>query len=140
MTAPTVTTDFDQALQAHLDCIAARDLEAFESHLSLDETLYTVVQNGHAFSTRSELIALHEQWFRDPDWVWKGELVHKVVGSDMAMALIRYQYQAKPGDAPFSTWLVYVFQLQQGRWRIVHDQNTAMDFPAFARAAGIALA
>lgn len=39
--------------------------------------------------------------------------------------------------ASFSTWLVYVFQLQDGKWRIVHDQNTALDYAAFARSAGI---
>ncbi|MBL0038344.1 MAG: nuclear transport factor 2 family protein, partial [Nitrosomonadales bacterium] len=52
-------------------------------------------------------------------------------------ALIKYQYQAKADDAPFTTWLTYVFQLQEGQWRIVHDQNTALDYAAFARVAGI---
>jgi hypothetical protein len=129
--------DFDQALKSHLASIASRDINAFKEGLSLDDTLYTVVQNGHAFTKRSELIAMHEQWFKDSNWIWKGEVVHKVVGEDMAMALIRYEYQAKPEDEPFSTWLVYVFQLQDGKWRIVHDQNTAQDYVAFARSAGI---
>lgn len=129
--------DFDDALQNHLASIVARDIEAFKDNLTLEETLYTVVQNGHAFTTKSELIAIHEQWFRDPEWVWKGEVVHKVVGADMAMALVRYQYQARPAEAPFSTWLIYVFQLQDGKWRIVHDQSTALDYAAFARSAGI---
>lgn len=129
--------DFDQALQSHLASIASRDINAFKEGLSLDDTLYTVVQNGHAFTKRSELIAMHEQWFKDPNWIWKGEVVRKVVGEDMAMALIKYEYQAKPEDEPFSTWLVYVFQLQDGKWRIVHDQNTTQDYVAFARSAGI---
>ncbi|MBX7259948.1 MAG: hypothetical protein K1Y02_26575 [Candidatus Hydrogenedentes bacterium] len=46
-------------------------------------------------------------------------------------------YRAKPEDTPVVTWLTYVFQLQDGQWRIVHDQNTALDFVAFARMAGI---
>ena len=53
------------------------------------------------------------------------------------MALVKYQYRPKADAAPFSTWLTYVFQLQEGQWRIVHDQNTALDYAAFARAAGI---
>ncbi len=44
------------------------------------------------------------------------------------MALVRYTYQPNQETAPFETWLVYVFQLQEGSWRIVHDQNTALDF------------
>jgi ketosteroid isomerase-like protein len=129
--------DFDQAIQNHFAAISNRDLEAFKSHLTQGQTLYTIVQNGHAFTTPAETIAIHEQWFKDPDWVWEGTVANKVVGEDMAMALVKYQYRTKPEDAPISTWLTYVFQLQQGQWRIVHDQNTALDFPAFARMAGI---
>jgi len=129
--------DFDAALQRHFDAIANRDIEAFKSHLTNGETLYTVVQNGHAFTTPSETIEIHRQWFQDASWTWEGKVIHKVVGEDMAMALIKYQYRPKPDMAPFSTWLTYVFQLQGGEWRIVHDHNTALDYAAFARAAGI---
>ena len=133
----TMTPDFDKALQDHLDAIANRDLEAFKAHLTRGDTLYTIVQNGHAFTTPSELIDIHEQWFKDPQWTWQGSVVHQVVGADMAMALVRYQYRATAEAEPFSTWLLYVFQLQDGEWRIVHDQNTALDYAAFARSAGI---
>ena len=132
-----VKPDFDIALQKHFAAISNRDIEAFKSHLTKGETLYTIVQNGHAFTTPSETIAIHEQWFKDKNWVWEGSVVHKVVGEDVAMALVKYQYRAKQEDAPIVTWLTYVFQLQDGQWRIVHDQNTALDFAAFARMAGI---
>ncbi|MFO0939813.1 MAG: nuclear transport factor 2 family protein [Pirellulales bacterium] len=129
--------DFDAALSSHFDAIANRDIEAFKSHLTQGDTLYTIVQNGHAFTTPAETIEIHEQWFRDKNWTWKGTVVHKVIGEDMAMALVRYTYQPNKATNPFSTWLVYVFALEGGSWRIVHDQNTAMDFHAFARAAGL---
>lgn len=125
--------DFDAALLRHFSAISKRDIEAFKSHLTQDKTLYTIVQNGHAFTTPSESIQIHEEWFKDPDWIWEGEIVHKVVGEDMAMALVKYQYRAKANDTPVTTWLTYVFQLQEGHWRIVHDQNTAQDYAAFSR-------
>lgn len=131
--------DFDEALRRHLDAIANRDIEAFESHLTRRDVLYTIVQNGHAFTTPEKTVAIHEEWFRDPDWTWEGSVVHSVVGEDVAMALVKYDYRATPEAEPFSTWLVYVFQVEDGEWRIVHDQNTALDFPAFARASGIDL-
>lgn len=105
--------DFDSALNAHFGAIANRDIEAFKSHLSLGDTLYTVVQNGHAFETPAQTIAIHEQWFKNPNWTWKGSVIHKVVGEDMAMALVRYTYQPNRETAPFETWLTYVFQLQE---------------------------
>ena len=129
--------DFDAALQQHFAAISNRDIEAFKSHLTRDETLYTIVQNGHAFTTPAETIEIHAQWFKDPNWIWEGSIVHKVVGEDVAMALVKYQYRTTADAAPNSSWLTYVFQLQDGQWRIVHDQNTALDYVAFARAAGI---
>lgn len=129
--------DFSSALREHFAAIANRDIEAFKSHLTRGETLYTIVQNGHAFTTPSECIEIHEQWFKDPNWIWEASVVHEVVGEDMAMALIKYEYRTAADSAPVATWLTYVFQLQEGQWRIVHDQNTSLDYPAFARAAGI---
>lgn len=129
--------DFDLALQKHFDAIANRDIEAFKSHLTRNETLYTIVQNGHAFTTPAETIEIHKQWFQDPNWAWKGTVVHKVVGEDIAMVLVKYDYRPKVDADSFTTWLTYVFQLQEGQWRIVHDHNTALDYAAFARAAGI---
>lgn len=129
--------DFDAAVIKHFESISKRDIEAFKSHLANSDTLYTIVQNGHAFTTRAETIEIHSEWFKDPNWVWEGSVIHKVVGEDMAMALVKYQYRARPEDTPVVNWLTYVFQLQDGQWRIVHDQSTALDFAAFARMAGI---
>jgi hypothetical protein len=126
--------DFDAALQAHFDAIARRDLAAFEDHLTRSSTLYTIVQTGHAFTTPAETVAIHAQWFQSRDWTWEGEVVHKVVGRDVGMALVKYAYRANPAAALTTSWLVYVLRLEQGAWRIVHDQNTATDYPAFARA------
>ena len=131
--------DFDLALQAHFAAISSRDIEAFRRHIAECKTLYTIVQNGHAFTTPEEIIAVHEEWFKDPNWIWEGSVVHKVVGEDMAMALVKYDYRPKPEDTPLSNWLVYVFALQDGEWKIIHDQNTALDYPAFAKAHGISL-
>jgi hypothetical protein len=131
--------DFDAALNQHFAAITNRDIDAFKAHLTRGDTLYTIVQNGYAFTTPSETIAIHEQWFKDPKWTWEGKVIHKVVGENVAMALVRYQYRPKPEDTPLDTWLTYVFELQDGQWRIVHDQNTALDFPAFARANGMQL-
>jgi ketosteroid isomerase-like protein len=129
--------DFNAALQKHFDAIENRDIDAFKSHLTSDKTLYTIVQNGHAFTTPEEITAIHADWFKQKGWEWKGTVVHTVVGEDMAMAVVKYSYRAKSADKPFESWLTYVFRLEKGEWKIVHDQNTALDFHAFAKSAGI---
>lgn len=116
--------DFDAALDRHLAAIADRDLDAFKASVTEGPTLYTIVQNGHAFTSPAETIALHEDWFKRDDWSWKGEVVHKIVGEDVSVAVIKYDYQDSPDAKPFSTWLTFVFEIEDGEWRLVHDQNT----------------
>lgn len=129
--------DFEKAIQNHLDAITHRDIQAFKAHMTRGKTMYTIVQNGHVFTTPEEIIAVHEEWFKDPNWIWEGSLIHSVVGEDMGMALVKYNYRKNAQDTAVSTWLVYVLKIEDGQWRIVHDQNTSLDFPAFARALGL---
>lgn len=129
--------DFDKTLQNFLEAISTRNFDLYKAHITKDSVLYTIVQNGHAFTKRDELIAMHEEWFKDSNWIWKGSVVHQVVGEDLAMALIKYEYCAKAEDKPFSTWLTYVFRLEEDEWRVIHDHNTALDFHAFAKSAGL---
>lgn len=129
--------DFDLAIQKHFEAIKNRDIEAFQAHLTKGKTLYTIVQNGHAFTTKDELVAIHKDWFKENNWKWDGVVVHKVVGEDMAMAVVKYNYHASAEAEPFETWLTYVFALEDGEWKIIHDQNTALDFPAFSKAIDI---
>lgn len=120
MTAAT----FDMALERHLKAIADRDLAAFKASVTSGATLFTIVQNGHAFTRPEETIRLHEEWFARDNWSWKGEVEHKILGEDMGVALIRYRYQDSPDAEPFSTWLTFVFKKENDDWRLVHDQNT----------------
>lgn len=115
----------EQALQEHFTAIARRDLVAFEAHLTTSEVLYTIVQNGHAFTTREELIELHRQWFLDPLWTWNGKVVHVVEGQDVALAVVQYEYRPRPEDKTMVNWLTYGFRWEDGAWRIVHDHSTA---------------
>lgn len=57
--------DLDTVLQSHFAAITNRDIEAFKSHLTKSDTLYTIVQNGHAFTTPSETIEIHKQYGRN---------------------------------------------------------------------------
>lgn len=116
--------DFQAALERHLGAIERRDIDAFKASVTAGDTLLTIVQNGHAFTTPAETIAIHEEWFKRDGWSWKGDVVRTIVGKDVAAAVIRYVYQDAPDAAPISTWLTFVFQLEDGEWRLVHDQNT----------------
>ncbi len=121
---------FDAALARHLKAIADRDLAAFRASVTAGPALYTIVQNGHAFTTPAETIGLHAEWFARDDWSWRGEVVQKIIGSDVGVALIRYRYQDSKNAAPISTWLTLVFRIENGAWRLVLDQNTMIALEA----------
>lgn len=118
--------DLDQALARHIASIQERDLDAFRSTLTSDETLYMILPNGDALTTPAEALDLHEGWFADTNWRWDGKVVHTITGTDMAMVLMQYEYRASPDADPSSTWLGLVFRLEGNEWRLVHDQNTGI--------------
>lgn len=130
-------SSFSDTLQQHFLAIRNRDIQKFQSHLTKSDRLYTIVQNGFAFTTPSETLEIHRQWFQDPNWIWEGELIHSVVGKDVGMALVKYRYRTRPEETPVVSWLTYVLRLEDGEWKIAHDHSTAFDFGAFARMAGI---
>lgn len=116
--------DFDAALERHLEAITDRDLEAFKATITTGDILYMIFPNGDALTTPAKAVALHEEWFKDPNWVWEGEIIHKVEGADMAAVLMQYDYRDAPDQPPRRSWLSLVFKLEDGEWRLVHDQNT----------------
>ena len=45
-------------------------------------------------------------------------------GADMAAAFMKYDYRDTPDGEPRSAWLTLIFKLEEGEWRLIHDQNT----------------
>lgn len=128
---------FKEALERLLQSISNRDFDTYKSFITEEKEMYTIVQNGHAFTSSEELLSIHEKWFEDPSWIWEGEIIRTVVGEDMALAIVKYNYRTKKEAEPVSSWLTYVFKLENNKWRVIHDQSTTLDFVAFAKMAGI---
>ncbi len=116
--------DFRPALDAHLAAIAARDINAYQSTITDGEGLYLIFPDGGALPTREKVVGFHTDWFADPNWVLEPEIANIIEGVDMATALLKYDYRDTPEGVPRSAWLLLVFKLEGGEWRLVHDQNT----------------
>ena len=119
--------DFRPALEAHLAALSARDLEAFKATLTTGDDMRVVFPNGSVVDTTDGVVSFHEEWFKDPDWRWDGEIVDIIEGEDLAVAFMKYDYRDTPEDEPRSSWLALVFALEDGAWRLVHDQNTRIE-------------
>ncbi len=116
--------DFRDALDAHLAAVAAKDVDAFAQTLTASEDLLLIFPDGQLIGSTEGVAAFHTEWFADANWRMTPEIVKLMEGADMSSALIRYDYRDTPEGEPRSSWLLLIFQLEAGGWRLIHDQNT----------------
>lgn len=124
--APRAPGDLESAVQAHLAAVQAKDLDALRPTLTSTDELQIVFPNGHVLPSTEAALAFHASWFEDPAWTWTGTVERVVEGRDLGYALVRYAYQDTPEDPASTSWLVLVFRRERGTWRLLHDQNTAI--------------
>lgn len=129
--APT-TPPFRVALETHLAAIIARDIDALLPTLTTGESLTMIGPNGRRWETRQQYVDFHRAWFaavKDDDSRYQSEIVQLVESPALSHALIRYSYTSKDRDGKAATsvaWLTLTFALENGGWRLVFDQNTAI--------------
>jgi ketosteroid isomerase-like protein len=122
---------FRAAVEAHLAAIAARDMDRLLPTLTGGNDLTMIAPNGYKFDTRQQYVDFHRQWFATKD---DGRLVAEVVrlieSPALGHALIKYRYSSRDNAGKpqvIDSWLTLTFALEGGRWRLVFDQNTAID-------------
>ncbi|MCX7570210.1 nuclear transport factor 2 family protein [Tumebacillus sp. DT12] len=118
--------DFNNALHHHLNKITEKNLTAFLSTVH-PSTISLILPNGKFINERQDFETFHKNWFSDPDWSMSYEVLKTVVSADMGMALLKILYKdIDPQGEPYEKryYLSLVFQLQNGNWLLVHDQNT----------------
>ncbi|MFF9348054.1 YybH family protein [Streptomyces sp. NPDC014734] len=117
--------EFTTALEHHLAAIDARDLDAYMETVHDEATC--ILPDGRTVTGAEDVRAFHRDWFRDPDWTMGTELTGSVVQDDTAVAVLRVDYRDLDAEGePYrlSYLLGLVFARTDGRWLLVHDQNT----------------
>lgn len=125
--AGSAPADFRTALDTHITAIENRDLATFRTTLTREDDLTVIFPGGSRLETTEAVLDFHETWFADPEWVWDAEVETVLEGRDQSMALLRYSYRDRADGEPREAWLSLVFRLEEGEWRLVHDQNTRID-------------
>lgn len=126
-TAPSARPSFAEAWRVHTEAVRDRDLAALEATLTRGEELILIFPNGAMTRTKEEYLAFHREWFQATTWTMSFEPVWSSEAGDTAQVLFRTRYQDVGGDgAPIDNrnFLLMTFQLQDGAWRLVTDQNT----------------
>ncbi|MBN6050673.1 SgcJ/EcaC family oxidoreductase, partial [Nonomuraea sp. RK-328] len=117
--------EFSQALDAHLAAIEARDLEGYLATVHQDISL--ILPNGTLLRGKEAVAEFHTAWFANTDWSTRTETVRAETAGDAAFALLSVVYddldpEGKPYRKPY--YLTLYFTRTDGRWLLVHDQNT----------------
>lgn len=117
-------------LDAHLAAINAHDLDGLLSTVTRGEMLTLVLPNGKILRTREDYRKLHVEWFRETDWRMQFDIDSLHEFGDVGIALVKYRSQSKGADGNYETkreaWLSLTFAKENGRWRLVYDQNTVI--------------
>lgn len=126
------------AVEAHLRAIATRNLDDLLPTITSGTDLQMIAPDGYRFTTRQQYVDFHRGWFSTEDGGrLDAEVVHVTAGADLGHALVRYRYGSKVPNGTaheITSWLALTFALEDGRWRLVCDQNTLITNPAATRA------
>jgi ketosteroid isomerase-like protein len=117
---------FEAAVERNLAAVTARDYEALEESITEGERLLLIFPNGHLTHSRADYLSFHREWFADPGWTMAFERIAVDVDGNYGHALYRSTYDGDGSgpEEPRSSYLTLGFRLENGQWRLVHDQNT----------------
>ncbi len=116
---------FRAALDRHLDAIRRRDLAALAETVDPDEVVL-VGSDGEVSTEPARFLELHRAWFETGGWSIDTEPIHTLEASELASSVLRLRYREERPDGVVEeeSILTLVFRRRDGRWLLVHDQNT----------------
>lgn len=123
---------FRETLEAHLQAIRRRDLEALVATLPAEE-LTLITSDGRLVRSVREFVDMHRGWFESPTWTLETRIDTLFETSGLGLAVIRLDYRDRPAGGPpihEASYLTLAFARHGGRWVMVHDQNTPIRKPA----------
>ncbi len=119
-------SNFKEAVEKHLNAVENRDLTNFVDTITTTDRLLVIMPDGSQLTSTKAVIDFHIEWFKDKDWIWNPAIDRIIEGENQSTALVKYSYQNNADDTKRYYWLVLVFQIENGTWRLIHDQNTAI--------------
>jgi ketosteroid isomerase-like protein len=116
-----------EAVAFHLQTITNRNLEAFQKTVVQDGRLRVILPNGQLLKNFSEIITFHQNWFADPDWSMNVNIQQSIQTAAMGYVFCDVVYhdldqEGQPYQLTY--WLTLTFIHEEGRWLLIHDQNT----------------
>jgi ketosteroid isomerase-like protein len=117
---------FRETLDHHLRAIQERDLSTLIDTLPADE-LILIMADGRLIRRTAEFVELHRAWFAETTWSLHTNIISLDESPTVGVAVLRLDYCDEPPGQKHvyeSSYLTLIFALREGRWVMIHDQNT----------------
>lgn len=129
---PAPEAPFQIVLDRHLDAIHRHDLEALIPTLTTSDSLTLIFPDGTLIETREAFLDIHREWFADTTWTMIFEPVAVQDGEDIALAVVMWTLRDDSPRSGRQALLSLGFRVEDGAWRLFHDQNTSLPLPSDA--------
>ena len=123
-TEPTPARSFEETVAVHLDAISGRDLGTLLE--TVGDSVVVIFPDGSIVEAKQAYEDFHTEWFADSTWTMSFERISDVATDDMGVALVRWTLEDDTPRSGRQALLSLTFRVEDGAWRLVHDQNTAL--------------
>lgn len=121
-----VACDFDCTLDRHVRAIQKHDFAAFAPTITERQEVDLIFPDGTLVQGRDTYMKTLKGFLDGGGFDFQYRIVRKQAGSDMGYALLDVTQMNEGQPDPSRYYLLLVFALQDGSWRLVHDQNTRL--------------
>lgn len=121
----------EDVFASHVVAIQSRDLVRLETTITRTDNLVLILPDGRMTQTREEYLAFHRSFFASLSWSIEFARQSTIVAAGAAVITTLSDYRDVEQGAPVRgrSWLTFMFVLEEGVWRLVHDQNTRALLP-----------
>ncbi len=127
-TAPDPACNYDCTVERHVSAIKAHDWDSFASTITNQPNLQLILPDGTLIDGREAYLEILEPWLTGGGFTVSEEVIDQRIGADLGYTLLRMtqRNEGEEEEEPSRYFLLLVFALEDGSWRLVHDQNTAI--------------
>lgn len=119
------------AFAEHVKAVQARDLKALEATITSGADLTLILPNGTRTTSRTAYLDFHREFFGSKSWTIAFEVLSQTEDGPIGVVSTRSTYDDVDEGEPIhnQSWVTFVFRWEQGRWKLIHDQNTRLPKP-----------
>lgn len=116
---------FEESFRGFLEAVQKRDYEKFLKYLSPAAQVTAVLPDGKTYNSYPEFLRSQESWFRENRGTFEYVILQTRETPELGFATIQATLRL-PLAIENKIYISFLFEREQDRWIMVHDQNTLL--------------